>query len=245
MFVGIAGQHVFVHLLATPLAVPEGARAALQAVHAKRVLDAEGRRRDRRGRHHAGGRARRGASARSSRRPPGAAAQPKREAMTVRAARRRAPAAPRRGGGPEPRRRARARSATSRTTPNRGSSSRTSRRCWRTRPRSRRDRRDRRGARRGPVDLVADRGARLHPRGAGRVAHGGGVLPVRKAGKLPRAHERCRYTLEYGRRRWRSTATRGAGRPRLVVDDVLATGGTAAATAVLVSARRGVTAWRS
>ena len=67
------------------------------------------------------------------------------------------------------------------------------------------------------------------------LALGVGFVPVRKAGKLPSPAEREEYALEYG------TAIiemhRDALRPGqrvLIVDDLLATGGTAAATARLV-----------
>ena len=60
-------------------------------------------------------------------------------------------------------------------------------------------------------------------------------MPVRKAGKLPAAVESEEYSLEYG------TATLEVhtdavqpGERVLIVDDVLATGGTAQATADLV-----------
>lgn len=63
-------------------------------------------------------------------------------------------------------------------------------------------------------------------------------IPIRKAGKLPRAVLEESYDLEYG------TATLAvhsdafsAGTPVLIVDDVLATGGTAVAASALV--RRG------
>jgi adenine phosphoribosyltransferase len=66
-------------------------------------------------------------------------------------------------------------------------------------------------------------------------ATGTGVVPVRKAGKLPRVAHTASYALEYG------TATLELnqdafqpGHRALVVDDVLATGGTAAATLDLV-----------
>ncbi|MBB5873057.1 adenine phosphoribosyltransferase [Allocatelliglobosispora scoriae] len=72
-------------------------------------------------------------------------------------------------------------------------------------------------------------------------ASGVGVVPVRKAGKLPRVAHSATYDLEYG------TATleisEGAftpGQRVLVVDDVLATGGTAEATLDLVARAGGV-----
>jgi adenine phosphoribosyltransferase len=80
---------------------------------------------------------------------------------------------------------------------------------------------------------------------AGAIAYeaGLGVIPVRKAGKLPRAHFTADYELEYG------TATlelhADAVRPGqrvLVVDDVLATGGTLAAAIALVEEAGGVVA---
>jgi adenine phosphoribosyltransferase len=66
-------------------------------------------------------------------------------------------------------------------------------------------------------------------------ALGVGMVPVRKLGRLPRATERADYALEYGT----STVEIHAdalrpGERVLIVDDVLATGGTAAATAELV-----------
>jgi adenine phosphoribosyltransferase len=64
---------------------------------------------------------------------------------------------------------------------------------------------------------------------------GMGVVPVRKPGKTPLVAERVEYQLEYG------TASLelpggllGAGQRAAVVDDVLATGGTVAATGRLV-----------
>lgn len=64
-----------------------------------------------------------------------------------------------------------------------------------------------------------------------------GFVPVRKAGKLPRATHQVSYDLEYG------SATLelhrdaiGPGDRVLLVDDVLATGGTARATCELVEA---------
>lgn len=70
---------------------------------------------------------------------------------------------------------------------------------------------------------------------------GVGFVPVRKAGKLPRATYEVSYALEYGEATLQMH--RGAFHPGarvLLVDDVLATGGTAAATRDLVRAAGGV-----
>ncbi len=67
------------------------------------------------------------------------------------------------------------------------------------------------------------------------VAMNASFVPVRKAGKLPWAVVREEYELEYGTDKLE--IHRDAIHPGeriLVIDDVLATGGTAAATAVLV-----------
>jgi adenine phosphoribosyltransferase len=66
-------------------------------------------------------------------------------------------------------------------------------------------------------------------------ALGVGMVPVRKLGRLPRATERADYALEYGTNtvEIHADALR-PGERVLIVDDVLATGGTAAATAHLV-----------
>jgi adenine phosphoribosyltransferase len=66
---------------------------------------------------------------------------------------------------------------------------------------------------------------------------GVGFLPIRKQGKLPAETHRVTYTLEYGDdvlEIHRDAA--GPGDRVLIVDDLLATGGTAAATARLVEA---------
>jgi adenine phosphoribosyltransferase len=66
-------------------------------------------------------------------------------------------------------------------------------------------------------------------------AAGAGVVPVRKAGKLPRAVLSAAYQLEYGEAVLEVHEDAFVtGRRVLVVDDVLATGGTAAATLDLV-----------
>jgi adenine phosphoribosyltransferase len=62
-----------------------------------------------------------------------------------------------------------------------------------------------------------------------------GMVPVRKLGRLPRATERADYALEYGTNTVEiHTDALRPGERVLIVDDVLATGGTAAATAELV-----------
>ena len=68
-----------------------------------------------------------------------------------------------------------------------------------------------------------------------------GFVPVRKAGKLPWAVVREEYSLEYGKDKLEMH--RDAIRPGervLIIDDVLATGGTAAATCRLVEELGGV-----
>lgn len=71
-------------------------------------------------------------------------------------------------------------------------------------------------------------------------AAGVGVVPIRKAGKLPRVAHAASYELEYGE----ATLEVGegaieAGQRALVVDDVLATGGTAEAAIELVERAQG------
>lgn len=66
-------------------------------------------------------------------------------------------------------------------------------------------------------------------------AAGVGVVPIRKAGKLPRVAHSASYELEYGQATLEiSDGALTAGQRVLVVDDVLATGGTAEATLELV-----------
>lgn len=69
------------------------------------------------------------------------------------------------------------------------------------------------------------------------LALGAGFVPVRKAGKLPRETHAVSYSLEYGEATLELHRDAVAPGDRvLLVDDVLATGGTARATRELVEA---------
>lgn len=71
--------------------------------------------------------------------------------------------------------------------------------------------------------------------GAASALTGAGVLTVRKAGKLPRTVLREEYDLEYGRASLEvHVGELAPGARVLIVDDVLATGGTVGAAARLV-----------
>jgi adenine phosphoribosyltransferase len=74
-------------------------------------------------------------------------------------------------------------------------------------------------------------------------AAGVGIVPVRKAGKLPRAAHSASYALEYGEATLQVHEDAFiAGARVLVVDDVLATGGTAQASLELVERAGGLVA---
>jgi adenine phosphoribosyltransferase len=95
---------------------------------------------------------------------------------------------------------------------------------------------------RGNVDLVVGVEARGFPYGAALAYHlGAGFVTLRKSGKLPRQVHTQSYDLEYG-----SAALElhqdaaGPGSRVVIVDDVLATGGTACAAIDLVQ-RTGAT----
>ena len=104
------------------------------------------------------------------------------------------------------------------------------------------------------VDLVAERVARHRPdvivaiesRGfifgaPVAAALGVGFAPVRKPGKLPWRTSRQTYDLEYGTDslEMHADAVRAGGRV-VIVDDLLATGGTAKATSELVREQQGL-----
>lgn len=89
---------------------------------------------------------------------------------------------------------------------------------------------------RGRVDVVVGIEARGFPYAAALAYHlGAGFITLRKPGKLPRDVHREEYDLEYG-----SAALElhqdalGPGTRAIIVDDVLATGGTACAAIDLV-----------
>lgn len=70
---------------------------------------------------------------------------------------------------------------------------------------------------------------------------GAGFVPVRKPGKLPAATESVEYALEYGTDRLEVHKDAIApGQKVLILDDVLATGGTAAGVAQLIEKLGGV-----
>ncbi len=83
----------------------------------------------------------------------------------------------------------------------------------------------------GQFDVVAGIEARgFLLASAAAYASGTGVVPVRKAGKLPQPAMSIDYSLEYGTATIEMHADLEPGTRVLVIDDVLATGGTVAAT---------------
>ena len=79
----------------------------------------------------------------------------------------------------------------------------------------------------GTFDVVAGVEARgFLLAGALAVASGTGLVPIRKAGKLPRPAGSVTYDLEYGTATIEMSDDLPAGTRVLLVDDVLATGGT-------------------
>ncbi len=81
--------------------------------------------------------------------------------------------------------------------------------------------------------------------GAMAVALNAGFIPIRKPGKLPFKARRREYALEYGTSVLEAHEdAAGPGNRVLIVDDVLATGGTAAAAGQLITELGGeIVAW--
>jgi adenine phosphoribosyltransferase len=86
------------------------------------------------------------------------------------------------------------------------------------------------------IDMVVGIEARGYMLAAPLAYHlGAGFVPVRKPGKLPGAKQTEEYALEYGTNSLEiHNDAVGRGQRVLIVDDLLATGGTAAATARLL-----------
>lgn len=83
----------------------------------------------------------------------------------------------------------------------------------------------------GQFDVVAGIEARgFLLASAAAIVSGTGMVPVRKAGKLPQPAVTIDYALEYGTATIEMHADLEPGTRVLVIDDVLATGGTVAAT---------------
>jgi len=79
----------------------------------------------------------------------------------------------------------------------------------------------------GQFDVVAGVEARgFMLAGAVAIAAGVGMAPIRKAGKLPRPAASVSYALEYGTAEIEMSDDLAAGTRVLLVDDILATGGT-------------------
>ncbi len=87
----------------------------------------------------------------------------------------------------------------------------------------------------GQFDVVAGIEARgFLLAGAAAIAAGVGLIPIRKAGKLPRPAASVEYALEYGTATIEMHDDLPAGSRVLLIDDVLATGGTLAAGRQLI-----------
>ena len=87
----------------------------------------------------------------------------------------------------------------------------------------------------GTFDVVAGIEARgFILAGAAAISAGVGLVPIRKAGKLPRPAASVDYALEYGTATIEMHDDLPAGTRILLIDDVLATGGTLAAGRHLV-----------
>lgn len=87
----------------------------------------------------------------------------------------------------------------------------------------------------GQFDVVAGVEARgFLLAGATAIAAGVGMVPIRKAGKLPRPAGRVEYDLEYGSAAIEMAADLPEGSRILLLDDVLATGGTLRAAKQLI-----------
>jgi len=87
----------------------------------------------------------------------------------------------------------------------------------------------------GQYDVVAGIEARgFLLAGAAAMVEGVGLIPIRKAGKLPRPAASVSYALEYGTAEIEAHDDLRHGARVLLLDDVLATGGTIAAARELV-----------
>jgi adenine phosphoribosyltransferase len=87
----------------------------------------------------------------------------------------------------------------------------------------------------GSFDVVAGIEARgFILAGAAAIAAGSGFVPIRKAGKLPVPAAAVDYALEYGTATIEMHDDLPAGSRILLIDDVLATGGTLAAGRAIV-----------
>ena len=95
----------------------------------------------------------------------------------------------------------------------------------------------------GEYDVVAGIEARgFLLAGAAAMDAGVGLIPIRKAGKLPRPAASVSYALEYGTAEIEAHDDMPHGSRVLLLDDVLATGGTIAAARELVEKLGGTVA---